>query len=103
MILLLNFSIGPKGDNLWLLAYGHHYWYLKSEVQHLNLFFNIQRRLIDEMNFHSENIIPRNVISKNNFLGHNILGIFGMQIKFSRIFDKFPKISLMEVEVGGFG
>ena len=41
-------------------------------------------------------IIPRNVISENNFLEHDILGVFGVQIEFLRIFNKFSKIPLIE-------
>ena len=48
-------------------------------------------------------IIPRNVISENNFLEHDILGVFGVQIEFLRIFNKFSKILLMEVAAGGDG
>ena len=47
------------------------------------------------------NSVLRNVISGNNFLEYDILGVFGMQIEFSIIFDKFPKIPLMEVAAGG--
>ena len=35
------------------------------------------------------------------FLEHDIFCIFGVQIEFLEIFDKFSKISLMEVAVGG--
>ena len=33
---------------------------------------------------------------------HDILTVFGMQIEFSKIFDKFPKMPLMGVAGGGF-
>ena len=46
-------------------------------------------------------MIPKNVISENNFFGYDILGVFGMQIEFPRIFDKFIKIPLMEVVATG--
>ena len=51
-------------------------------------------RLVDEMNFHFWNSIPRNVISANNFHRYDILDVFGMQIEYSGIFDKFPKNTL---------
>ena len=43
----------------------------------------------------------RHTIFGNNFLEYNILDVFGVQIEFSRIFDKFTKIPLIEVVVGG--
>ena len=46
------------------------------------------------------NRIPKNAISGNNFLGYDILGVFGMQIEFLGIVDKFPKIPLREVVAG---
>ena len=57
--------------------------------------------LVDEINFHSWNSIFRNVIFDNNFFGHNILDMFDMQIEFSKIFNKFSKILLIEVVAGG--
>ena len=45
--------------------------------------------------------IPRNVILGNNFLEYDILNVFGIQIQFPGIFDKFPKIPLMEAAESG--
>ena len=42
-----------------------------------------------------------NTISGNNFSGYDILSMFSVQVEFTRIFHKFPKIPLMEVAVGG--
>ena len=47
--------------------------------------------------FIAGNKFPRNAISGNKFCGYNILGVFGIQIEFLIIFDKFSKIPLMEV------
>ena len=53
------------------------------------------------VNFISRNSIPTNIIPKNNILGNDILGVFSMQIEFSGIFNKFPKIPLMEAATAG--
>ena len=33
---------------------------------------------VDRMNFIPRNTIMRNIIFKNNFIGHDILGVFGV-------------------------
>ena len=48
------------------------------------------------MNFHLWN-----AIFENNFSRHDVLGVFDVQIEFPRIFDKFSKITLMEMAMGG--
>ena len=42
-------------------------------------------------------------ICENNFLAYDILDVFSVQIEFLEIFDKFPKIFLIEVAAGGGG
>ena len=70
-------------------------------VSSLDQRFRFRGRLVGGMNFYSRNSILKNAIFGNNFHRHDILGVFGMQIEFLKIFDKFPKISLIEVVAGG--
>ena len=44
---------------------------------------------------------PRNAIFVNNLSRYDILGVFGMQIEFSKIFANLSKKPLMEVVVTG--
>ena len=48
------------------------------------------------------NAIHNNSIFGNNFLRHNILGVFGLQIKILKIFYIFPKIYLAAAAMGGW-